>query len=384
LSVNKKALIAAVVIVIVGASAFAAFELIPKFSVGQTIDWANMHGVNYGADIFGGMWGQYGLVPNAIDDLPTLKSLGFNVIRLQLSWSAYVANPVGFVRALQDVVSSANVFGIDVVIANFQNEVDSNLTLSWGFPSFLTEPYGANYTAFWVAWWSNQVTNVNTGQNGWQEQTQWLQSIAKDLIGYPNVIGYDLLNEPSVYSTQEYSELAAYYNYVASGIRNVSQGAYLIFQPPGGTYGGFGNLCFPDCYEEIAPNLSFGHLVFSPHVYANTSEAVNQIDSYGELLSNSWNNKISGWIGEWAIASPVSSFNGSWTQVDQNSVYSLASAAATSKMGWAYYVWLCGRPSGVEPYSNSQNVFWKPMLDSSADCSPSPQTLPLSSAALIS
>jgi len=246
--------------------------------------------------------------------LDVAKSMGFNVIRLPISWAELEPSPGRFSAAYLDsvkkIVDLAAEDRMYVVIDMHQFKMD-------GFPAWVV-PKLKTPDQVAAAFWRDSALRLKLVK-AWMA----LASLLKDRS---TVAGYDLLNEPygGTIMWQDFAPiLNEFYSELISGIRNVDARHIVFFEPTEGV---------SILGEHIALRPTGMNLAFSPHFYVSGS--AEYLDNVAQQLYNltvsTW--KIPLWIGE---------FGGS--TVDVRKAGTLHGLAVTLDLfdrytlGWAYW-----------------------------------------------
>ena len=243
--------------------------------------------------------------------LETAKSMGFNIVRLPVSWAGLEPTRGGFsasyLNSIQRVVTLSEEKGMYLVL-------DMHLFQPIGFPywtNFKTEDQAA------LEFWNN------TGLKA--ELIQAWKTLALHLDDQKAVAGYDLINEPDPGPTpwQDFAPmLNDFYSKMIVQIRSVDSKHIIFFEPVEGT-------CILG--EHIALKPEGVNLVFAPHFYVRgPSDYLENVASrLYNLTANSWNIPL--WIGE---------FGGVTVGIkDQNSLNNLRLTLDLFdryNLGWAY------------------------------------------------
>lgn len=263
--------------VVVSPSSSASVAPISNNGVGN-INWASLRGVDY-------LWGNLGIegtAPAPSTSFPMMKSYGFNLIRVPISWKAYLANPTQYAGYLQQVASEADANGISVVYVGFAGSGGGGTT-GWSyntqqfFPSSILSGY-SDQSTFYSAWWANQVPN------GWNEvASQFWQPLVQIVDSHSSTLGYEIMNEPS-YGFTSYSQVQPYNQFVYNTIRQAGSSKYVVWCAKDGT-----DLSSSDMLAS-APKGS--NIVFDIH-YTGTSSG----SAIAALESNIGISAV--WAGEW-------------------------------------------------------------------------------------
>jgi endoglycosylceramidase len=246
--------------------------------------------------------------------LDVAKSMGFNIVRLPVSWAELEPSSerfsTSYLDAVKKIVDLTAENGMYVVVDMHQFKMDG--FPAWVLPKLKTSDQSA------AAFWRNSALQL-----GLVKAWKALASLLKDRSA---IAGYDLLNEPYGGTTmwQDFAPvLNEFYSKLISEIRNVDVRHIIFFEPTEG-------VCILG--EHIALRPTGTNLAFSPHFYASGSaEYLNNVaQQLYNLTVSTW--KIPLWIGE---------FGGSSVDVrDADTVHSLAVTLDIFDrytLGWAYW-----------------------------------------------
>ena len=333
--------------------------------------------------------------PLTRQDFVDMAALGINVVRLTLSWSRLepvgggVDGPASIARSYLDQISEAVAWAAEqqiyVVLDMHQDAWGMSVA---GAPASRCHPGTAPMTGWdgapaWATLTDGAPACQFTGRDlapnvsrAFQSfymdrdgiQTALLQgwaALASRFAASPNVVGYDLLNEPNFAETPPVSSTLLLTNFYARAINTIRRaehdapGGFIhpVMIEPSIFWSGFGLDNLPP--SDVLPDQQ---LVFAPHLYNEsiTSDqdlGVNLISiERGFRLARAAANQMHAalWIGEW----------GWFGDSRQQSILWQRQAAAEDRgqTGSALWVWkqACGDPH-VYPGSSAGNV-WR------ADC----------------
>jgi endoglycosylceramidase len=308
-----------------------------------------------------------------------LKSWGFNVVRVTISWSNIepkhgVYDENYFSNYLDNDIQWAKKYGIYVVLDMQQAHWNWKFG-GGGAPDWVVAQYPPTEVG-----WQAAVANF------WQNNTLWTsyanawKHVASRYSNEQVVAGYDIMNEPyemfpdylSKYAADRWATVQAFHSFVINEIRKVDTN-HIVFVEP------FAMPVPPSAVALSAPNV-----VWEPHFYAYAShinalvydwhsvksssglpyshENVTQLESYFKSLYDTFVLRFNQpmWIGEFGMTASVQGA----------SIWTKDSADLFDKynVGWAWWVyWRSssmeenGKPSTtlkIEPYSlldNSHN-----------------------------
>lgn len=271
-------------------------------SSGDNIPYSSLVGANYRHPNLVGREGTGSTNVNTahIDNhIAASKNMGINLWRVVVNWESYVGNEAGFLSTLDEVVKRANNNGIYVWI-DFHHYFESSQVYQGGsgFPKFIVANYipASKYTRseyeawnslaanFWDDYYSNSI-NAN-GKSVWDHQSDFMRAMVNKVDKYPNVIGYEILNEPHVWSSDNshYVAIGNLNTYIGNKLRN-AEGSYpgtdrnIIFTRE--TLHGTGKLQKAERYR-MAPRLTRlpDSVWWTPHHYAKTMDNFGGIDGY--------------------------------------------------------------------------------------------------------
>ena len=319
-------------------------------------------------------------VPLRRADFREIARLGFNTVRLIVSWSALEPTPgaydTAYVARIRKAVDQAADYGVYVVLDMHQD--------AWGIAvDTHADEVCPPHTQPGNGWdgapaWATITDGLSTCHNGtrelapavkaaWQhfyDDTDGLQGhlaevwrqLARDFATTSNVAGYDLLNEPGIGTGADATTaLGEFYGDTIRAIRRGErQGhgfSHIVFFEPSVYWSAIGGWTTP------SPNFTDDtNLVFAPHIYAealspNTIEAgfdaaARTAEGYGVTV----------WGGEWGFFSQD-------PETDADKVERYGKAEDAHFFGGAWWDWkqACGDPHvihqpGGEPDSMSPSL----------------------------
>ncbi|URM93315.1 glycoside hydrolase family 5 protein [Actinomadura madurae] len=314
------------------------------------------------------------VVPLTRDDFAQMATLGFTVVRLNVSWSALEPRPgafaTGYVAKIRKAVRDAADHGMYTVLDMHQD--------AWGravgtppdatCPPFMQRARGWDGAPAWATL-TGGVTTCTLGgirevspavalafQNFYDDKDgvqshlvrTWAR-LASALAREPGVAGYDLLNEPNPGLRPPgaaAAQLGRFYGRAIAAIRAAEDAAgaprRLMIVEPSALWSAFG-------IDALPPReaLRDDRLVFSPHLYNESITLENSgalisiergfalaraaADHYGAALwSGEW-----GWFGDPGTDGPK--------------VVRYAAAEDAHRAGGAWWVWrqACGDPHSI-------------------------------------
>jgi Cellulase (glycosyl hydrolase family 5) len=173
------------------------------------------------------------------DSFKAISKAGMNLVRYLLYWEAYEKNPSLFIKELDTVANTADKWGLKVIYDNDQYHTSSWLEpdRGYGFPSSLFEDnpkydYGGGggvegngsegAKVWWTDWWNRSIKDGN-GNDGWILQLGFLKKIINTVNKHNSTIGYEILNEPQIYSVDQWEKIGKYNTFIVDQLRKVTQ-----------------------------------------------------------------------------------------------------------------------------------------------------------------
>ncbi len=264
------------------------------------------------------------VVPPEPDDFPLMARLGFNNVRLLVSWSRLEPSPgvidVTYLEEIRDAVHAAAAHGLYSIIDMHQDAWGKYVASPPGTicPPGTKPAIGWDGAPEWATIFDPGPGNVNTCREGSREQseavlTAWdnfyadtagiqthlvevWRAIGTAFASEPAVAGYDLLNEPNEGHSPATAvpALGNFYRRAIEAIRAAEREA-----------GGFSHIVFfePTIYGTPVP-YDFStdpNIVFSGHNYAESIAppplTVEGIFGYFNYLAEQYGTAL--WIGEY-------------------------------------------------------------------------------------
>ncbi|THD24866.1 Glycoside hydrolase subgroup catalytic core [Fasciola hepatica] len=202
--------------------------------------------------------------------LQMFQSWGVNVVRLGIMWPGVMPNKgivsEEYLGHIREIVESCQEFGIYVLLDMHQDVLSTRFGTYEGIPTWLVDElpkprasraYPWPFSAPPAQWFENYLTyacvncaeQLYTNVSGaWEHWGQFWEVVAQRFGKYPNVIGYELINEPPMSNFYENPErllpgyvglhhLLPTYDYLVNRIRAVDSDTLIFYEPL--TYGVF-------------------------------------------------------------------------------------------------------------------------------------------------
>ena len=170
------------------------------------------------------------------DSFRVLSQAGMNHVRFIYFWESYEKNPTLFMNELNTVAQAADKWGIKVVYDNHQFHTSSWLDPAHGtgFPGVLFSsnpayiydgggaPKSKYATLWWTNWWNRSIKD-SSGTDGWTLLADFLKKIVNTVDKHRSTLGYEILSEPQVHSTDQWSKIGQFNTFMVSTLRAVTQ-----------------------------------------------------------------------------------------------------------------------------------------------------------------
>ncbi len=287
--------------------------------------------------------------------LDAIAARGFNLLRLSLFWEQLEPEQGNYDQDYLDdidaVITAAEERGIWVVVSFHQDTFGSAFG-GHGIPPWATkddglpfEPTGSFLTDYLQpgvqAAWENLYEDPEIRA---AQATTWTH-VAEEYSDHPNVIGYDLLNEPfgkiregeTLFTAAERVErvqLTAMYQRLTDAIRTADERSWMFIEAP--------NLASLGIATSLG-QVDDDRVVFFPHLYNSEIEleiynGSGNPSGYDEAFFDSWASAITTYtdkypvpmmVGEWGVPTP-------YPGIDRYIASVLDTLEATTS-GWAQF-----------------------------------------------
>jgi hypothetical protein len=234
-----------------------------------------------------------------------------NHIRYVLYWEAYDKNPTQFIKEIKNVARLADKWGLIVVYDSHQFHTSSWLDPKngTGFPKqlFQDDPrtaYSQGGTTvdnaakvWWTKWWNRNTTD-NEGKDGWRLYANFLKKVVKNGDKHESTLGYEILNEPQVHSSDQWSKIGKFNSFITKDLRKITEKTviYSMNVPIS-----FNNPLIdlnPQNLAKMAP-ISNKNVVFKISVYGIPTPNTYQGDKLKILTEASRIENVPMYVGEW-------------------------------------------------------------------------------------
>lgn len=288
-----------------------------------------------------------------MDSMKIIKSRDMNLVRVPIYWEAYANNSAAFLAEVDTVTRAAADNEICVIFDNHHWYTTSTWGIKKigdaegkGFPSFVMtgfpvieseDTYQSTGAPFWSAFLRNDI--AIGGRQIWDVQLEFLAKVISRVDHFPNVVGYEILNEPHIFNASQYDDLGRYHTYMAQEIREMTDKRIFFDRE---TARGFTRI--PSMEYKIVPQNVTG-IVYAPHLYSAPypdTQAEEQIINF-KKWSQEWNVEVL--VGEWSAR----------TQQDTDV---FVKTMDENDFGWTYYSWrpIESRGLGVSLYDSDSTL----------------------------
>jgi endoglycosylceramidase len=291
--------------------------------------------------------------PARLDPLP---AWGLDTVRLLFTWEAFeptrCSYDASYLDYYEDVVEAAAARGIRIIV-DFHQDAYSRFSLGGcgeGFPAWAVHSsiglQVPKNDASCSGWGASMIFDLShhaswgefhrDSEGAKSRYVEMVRAVADRMSRHPNVIGYELINEPWGTDT----ELHTFYQAVGAAIRERDP-ERILFVPPHA-------LVSSGTPDDNIPRTSFGNVAYSPHFYDGSVVTLgfwwgnSPAGSLNKMLTraNSWSAPMV--LGEFGANHSVSNAS-SYIEA----LYAWLDANFVSGMQWNYTPgWTSSRKDG--------------------------------------
>jgi hypothetical protein len=185
-------------------------------------------------------------------------------------WESWELDPSSCCQDLIAIAEAADNYDIKCIYDNHRWECASWLGWGIGMPNSLISQYYEKRTRnvpdhnsirdFWNRWWNRQIKNTE-GIDGWDAQVEYLK-IVNQLKDRKSTLGFEILNEPEVFSLSHYRKVGHYHDYVVKELRKITDKLLLFCWAL--LHGVFDN---PLLQALVRPTYKDNNLIYDGHAY---------------------------------------------------------------------------------------------------------------------
>jgi endoglycosylceramidase len=307
------------------------------------------------------------------DDAAFLAANGFNAVRVAVIWSDLEPEPgvfdTAYLQSIEQTVQTLGNHGIYSII-DFHQDAYSSAFGGEGAPAWATETGGAAnpslpfpYNEFfnpaetqaWDSFWSNDDASNGVGLE--DNYSQMLEYVASSLNGNSNVVGFELMNEPSAGSQTlstlfgspffDSQQLTPFYDEAADAIRAVDPSTPIFYEP---------NVLFETGVPTHLGTVDATNTVFSFHDYCEFDlGSLGCIPNVGNITDNALN---------YAEAQGIPAFMTEFgASSDQTGISASMQAANGGLIGWTEWAYSSqGDISTTASPPSSESLVYNPEL----------------------
>ena len=166
------------------------------------------------------------------DSFRIFADSGITCVRVTSYWESWELDREKCLDELDTIADSADKHGISCIYDNHQWECSSWIGNGIGMPNSIMSRYyervpaerAPNYNTkkdFWSRWWNRQIKTAD-GKDGWDAQLSYFTDIIKLLDNRKSTFGFEILNEPEVFSLSHYNKIRQYHDYMINELRKIT------------------------------------------------------------------------------------------------------------------------------------------------------------------
>jgi Cellulase (glycosyl hydrolase family 5) len=296
------------------------------------------------------------------DSFRIFSEAGLSSVRYLFTWESYEKNPGLFINELLNVSKTADKWGLKLVYANDQFHISSWLDpkSGYGFPSYLFTPNknrypfgggGSSDTEVARSWWTdwyNQTIRDAYGHDGWTMQADFLKKVVAVVDRHESTLGYEILNEPAVFSVDQWDKIGSYNTFIASKLRQITNKTIFFDRQLPDDIGGTIE-ALPENMAKMVPrnisNIVFKSTLYGLPTHCSYAEARLTTAARAAQLM-----KVPLWMGEFNIGitpkNPISDIN----QTEFNLF--IDKFREVKAWGWSFWLWSFNHlPENVKNYN---------------------------------
>ncbi len=228
---------------------------------------------------------------NYIDDsFRIFADNGLGHVRVPFYWESWELDPNSCCQDLIAVAEAGDKYDIKCIYDNHQWECSSWLGWGIGMPNSLISQYYEKRTGivpdhksirdFWNKWWDRQIKNTD-GVDGWDAQLEYLKKIVNLLKDRKSTLGFEILNEPEVFSLSHSRMVGHYHDYMIRELRKITDKPLLFcWALP---HGVFDN---PLLQALVRPSTKDNNIIYDGHAYPPSLSRMIYFKSITALMGN--------------------------------------------------------------------------------------------------
>ncbi len=328
------------------------------------LPFGELHGVNFIDPVLSRKEGKPKLSKQTdfVDEfVAKAKESNFNVFRVPVKWEAYVDNKGNFLAELEYLVKTANENDIFVWIDFHHFYATSNwgskVAKGDGFPKFVVSCYKPTKSyerdpevrAFWNDYYLNKVRDSGNSckrtLDVWTLQADFMKDMILEVDNYPNVLGYELLNEPHLWKDADYENLGIMHTELAKKLRKSTDKPLMFtretthgLEPDGSKY-----TRKVELEHKILPKDPAKNVIYAPHLYG-LNDIEKQVATW-KAVQKKWASigyDVEIAVGEWSTQPPQLPKGKAVTQKNMDEFVKVWSREGYMHTYWAFGCFSCG------------------------------------------
>ena len=162
---------------------------------------------------------------------------------------------------------------------------------------------------WWTNWWDRNIIDQNNKIDGWNLQANFLKTIVKLLDNYNSTYGYEILNEPQIFSQDQWSKIGKYYKYMTNELRKQTNKTIVL------------DMTIPIKFQDPAINLTSENMA---KIIPQDSNSIFKISLYGIPKDNNYQEKKLELLLNVSKIAKIPIYVGEWNHVDREKKATIA------------------------------------------------------------
>src|SRR4029079_9176521 len=118
--------------------------------------------------------------------------------------------------------------------------------------------------SWWTDWYNKKITDAD-GRDGWTLQANFLKKVVSVVDKHPSTLGYEILNEPQVYSEDQWTKVGSYNTFISTELRQSTNKTIVFDRQLPSDIGGVIH-AMPENMAKMAPR-NITNIVFKGTLY---------------------------------------------------------------------------------------------------------------------
>lgn len=274
------------------------------------------------------------------DSFRIFANSGITCVRVTFYWESWELNRDQCIIDLKGIADAGDKYGIMCIYDNHQWECSSwigdgigmpNSVMSQYYPRKIckgndkldNEKYYEIKSDFWNRWWNRNIKTVDE-KDGWDAQLEYLKSVIRYLDTHKSTFGFEILNEPEVFSFGHYRQIGKYHEYMLKELRKITEKPLLFcWALPHGVIDN------PVSQALVRPTTKDNNVIYDGHAYPPSVSRMLYFKSIALMMGN-----IPLYMGE------INSGFTNGTILTQDQVYEyLKLLKRFGSHGWGFWRW---------------------------------------------